>query len=393
MDMWENPFAPGAGAFPPELVGRDDVLDQARILLGRVKRGRAEKNILLTGLRGVGKTVLLNEMERIAQADGYHTVSIEAHEQKSLGALLVPPLRELLYRLDRIAGAGHKARQALAVLKSFVGAIKFRVEGVEVGLDIKAERGTADSGDLEIDLPVLFAAVAEAAAERGSCVAVLIDEVQYLDGTGLSALIMSMHKMRQRKLPLVLIGAGLPVLPGMAGASKSYAERLFSFPEIDRLSEPDTGRALQDPVAHSGVAFTEEAIRGIYRLTLGYPYFIQEWGYQAWGRAESSPIGLTVLQDASETVTKRLDESFFRVRFDRLTPGEKRFLRAMAELGPGEQRSSDVADLLSVRIQSIGPTRAKLINKGMIYSPAHGYLEFTVPLFDAFMQRTMPELE
>lgn len=393
MDMLENPFAPGAGTPPPELVGRDDVLDQARILLGRVKRGRAEKSILLTGLRGVGKTVLLNEMERIAQADGYHTVSIEAHEQKPLGALLVPPLRQLLYRLDRMAGAGHKARQALAVLKSFVGAIKFTMEGVgEVGLDIEAERGTADSGDLEVDLPVLFAAVAEAAAERGSCVAVLIDEIQYLDAKGLSALIMSMHRM-QRQLPLVLIGAGLPVLPGMAGASKSYAERLSSFPEIGRLSEPDAGRALQDPVAHRGVAFTEEAIRDIYRFTLGYPYFIQEWGYQAWGRAESSPIGLTVIQDASETVTKRLDENFFRVRFDRLTSGEKRFLRAMAELGPGEQRSSDVADLLSVRIQSIGPTRAKLINKGMIYSPAHGYLEFTVPLFDAFMRRTMPELE
>lgn len=394
MDMWENPFAPGAGTPPPELVGRDDVLGQARILLGRVKRGRAEKSILLTGLRGVGKTVLLNEMERIAQADEYHTISIEAHEQKPLGALLVPPLRQLLYRLDRMAGAGHKARQALAVLKSFVGAIKFTMEGVgEVGLDIEAERGTADSGDLEVDLPVLFAAVAEAAAERRSYLAVLIDEVQYLDGKGLSALIMSMHRMQQRQLPLVLLGAGLPVLPGMAGASKSYAERLFSFPEIDRLSESDAGRALQDPVAHRGVAFTEEAIRDIYRLTLGYPYFIQEWGYQAWSRAESSPIGLAVVRDASETVTRRLDENFFRVRFDRLTSGEKRFLRAMAELGPGAQRSSDVADALSVKLQSLGPTRAKLINKGMIYSPAHGYLEFTVPLFDAFMRRTMPELE
>ena len=392
MDMWENPFAPGAGTPPPELVGRDDVLGQARILLGRVKRGRAEKSILLTGLRGVGKTVLLNEMERMAQADGYRTISIEAHEQKPLGALLVPPLRQLLYRLDRMAGAGHKARQALAVLKSFVGAIKVTMKGVEVGLDIEAERGTADSGDLEVDLPVLFAAVAEAAAERGSCLAVLIDEVQYLDGKGLSALIMSMHRMQQRQLPLVLLGAGLPVLPGMAGASKSYAERLFGFPEIDRLPESDAGRALQDPVAHRGVAFTEEAIRDIYRLTLGYPYFIQEWGYQAWSRAESSPIGLAVIRDASETVTQRLDENFFRVRFDRLTSGEKRFLRAMADLGPGAQRSSDVADALSVKLQSLGPTRAKLINKGMIYSPAHGYLEFTVPLFDAFMRRTMPEL-
>ena len=391
MDPIENPFSPGAGAPPPELVGRDDVLDQARILLGRIKQRRAEKSILLTGLRGVGKTVLLNEMERTAQADGYRTLLVEAHEQKPLGALLAPPLRQLLYKLDRLAGAGHKARQALAVLKGFFGTISVKMEGVELGLDIDAEKGTADSGDLEIDLPDLFTAVAEAATEQGTCLAVMIDEIQYLNKKELGALIMSMHRMQQRQLPLVLLGAGLPILPGLAGESKSYAERLFSFPDVGALSDSDTSRALQDPVKQYGVEFDEAAVRKIYRLTQGYPYFLQEWGYQAWNRAEVSPISLAVVQDASATVTERLDENFFRVRFDRLTPRERRFLRAMAELGPGAQRGSEVAECLSVKINSIGPTRAKLINKGMIYSPAHGYLAFTVPLFDDFMRRAMPE--
>lgn len=393
MDPIKNPFSPGAGAPPPELVGRDDVLDLARILLGRIKQRRAEKSILLTGLRGVGKTVLLNEMERTAQADGYRTLLVEAHEQKPLGALLAPPLRQLLYKLDRLAGAGHKARQALAVLKGFFGTISVKMEGIELGLDIDAEKGTADSGDLEIDLPDLFTAVAEAAAEQGTCLAVMIDEIQYLNKKELGALIMSMHRMQQRQLPLVLLGAGLPILPGLAGESKSYAERLFSFPDVGALSASDTSRALQDPVKQYRVEFDEAAVREIYRLTQGYPYFLQEWGYQAWNRAEVSPIRLAVVQDAFATVTKRLDENFFRVRFDRLTPREKRFLRVMAELGPGAQRGSEVAECLSVKINSIGPTRAKLINKGMIYSPAHGYLAFTVPLFDDFMRRTMPEFE
>ena len=393
MDQIQNPFSPGAGAPPPELVGRDNVLEHARILLGRVKQRRTEKSILLTGLRGVGKTVLLNEMERIAQENGYHTILVEAHEQKPLGALLAPPLRQLLYKLDRLAGAGHKARQALAVLKGFLGTITVKMEGVELGLDVNAETGTADSGDIEIDLPNLFTVVAETAGERGTCMAVMIDEIQYLDKKELGALIMSMHKMQQRQLPLVLMCAGLPILPGLAGESKSYAERLFHFPDIGPLSESDASKALQRPVKPYNVAFTDSALREICRLTQGYPYFLQEWGYQAWNLAEVSPISLTVVHNASDTVTKRLDENFFRVRFDRLTPGEKRFLRAMAELGQGAQRSSELAEALSVTIQRIGPTRAKLINKGMIYSPAHGYLAFTVPLFDAFMQRAMPDVE
>ncbi len=393
MNPIKNPFSPGAGTPPPELAGREEVIEQARILLGRVKQKRPEKSILLTGLRGVGKTVLLNEMERIALADGYHTILVEVHENKSLGVLLVPHLRRLLYELDRVAGTGDKVRKGLAILKSFIGSIKVKLDNVEFGLDIDPEVGTADSGDLEIDLPSLFTAVAEAATERSSCVAILIDEIQYLKKKELSALIMAMHKMQQRQLPMVLLGAGLPILPRLAGESKSYAERLFSFPGIGALSEPDATKALQDPVKEYGVSFEKTALQEIFRLTQGYPYFLQEWGYQAWNRAESTPIDLAVVQNASETIIHRLDENFFRVRFDRLTPGEKRFLRAMACLGPVLQRTSDIAELMKVKITSLGPTRANLIKKGMIYSPSHGNMAFTVPLFDKFMRRVMPEFE
>ncbi len=390
MDPIKNPFSPGAGSPPPELVGRAGILEQTRVLLGRVKEKRPEKSILLTGLRGVGKTVLLNEIDRLAAKAGYRTVVVEAHEDKSLAALLVPPLRKLLYELDRVAGAGDKAKRGLAVLKGFMNGVKVTMGGLEVGLDIDPEKGAADSGDLESDLPNLFVAVAEAAEERHLPIALLMDELQYFNSKELSALIMAMHKMQQRQLPMVLLGAGLPILPGLASESKSYAERLFSFPDIGALSEPDAIKALQDPTKLMGVDFERDALKEIYRLTQGYPYFLQEWGYQSWNRAAASPITLKVVQEATATVIKRLDENFFRVRFDRLTPGEKLFLRAMAGLGSGAHRSSDIADALGVKINSLGPRRANLIRKGMIYSPAHGDMAFTVPLFDEFMLRAMP---
>lgn len=392
MDAIKNPFSPGAGSPPPELVGREGILEQARVLLGRVKEKRPEKSFLLTGLRGVGKTVLLNEIERLAAKTGYRTVPLEAHEDKALAAMLVPPLRKLLFELDRVAGAGDKAKRGLAVLKGFMNGVKLAMGDIEVGLDIEPEKGSADSGDLESDLPNLFMAVAEAAEERKTPVALLIDELQYFSAQELSALIMAMHKMQQRQLPMVLIGAGLPILPRLAGESKSYAERLFSFPNIGALSEPDANKALQDPTKAVGVDFEAAALKEIFRLTQGYPYFIQEWGYQSWNRAAGPPITLEVVQAATATVIKRLDANFFRVRFDRLTPGEKRFLRAMAGFGAGAHRSADIAEALGVNINSLGPGRAKLIQKGMIYSPTHGDLAFTVPLFDEFMLRAMPQL-
>jgi len=279
------------------------------------------------------------------------------------------------------------------VVRSFLGALKVTYQDISIGLDVDPEQGSADSGDLEIDLPNLFAAVAEAAEERKSVVAVLIDEIQYFNQKELGALIMAMHKAQQRQLPLVLLGAGLPILPGLAGESKSYAERLFSFPEVGALSEEESAKALRGPAQAAAVAFEPQALREVFQLTKGYPYFLQEWAYQSWNLAPTNSITLEVVKNATATVIPRLDKNFFRVRFDRLTPSEKRFLRAMAELGPGAQRTGDIAESLGVKITSLGPMRAKLIKKGMIYSPAHGDMAFTVPLFNEFMIRAIPEFK
>ena len=390
MDNTRNPFAPGAGSPPPELVGRGEVLEQVRVLLARVKNHRSEKSLLLYGLRGVGKTVLLNEFEHMAQENGYKTILVEASESKSLPALLAPQLRKILFSLDRVANVGNKVKTALAALKGFIGAVKISIGDIELGIDTDPLVGVGDSGDLEIDLPDLLAAVAEAADERGSAVALLIDEIQYFSAKELSSLIMAMHRMQQKSLPLVLVGAGLPILPGLAGESKSYAERLFSFPSIGALSKLDAMKALQDPVLREDVEFTQAALLSIFKKTRGYPYFIQEWGYQAWNYAKKSPIEEPVISEVSRLVGKRLDENFFKVRFDRLTPREKTFLRAIAESGTGQIKTSSIADLLKVKVTSLGPLRASLIKKGMIYSPSFGEMAFTVPLFDEFMKRAIP---
>jgi hypothetical protein len=391
MDPIRNPFSPGAGTPPPELAGRDPLIQRVSVLLTRVHQGRAEKSLLLIGLRGVGKTVLLNELQNLAEKLGHKTFMVEAHEQKSLSALLIPPLRKLLLTLDRMENVSEKARRALRVLKGFVNAIKITIGDVELGMDIDQESGTADSGDLEADLPELFMAIAEAAQDRKTAVSIFIDEMQYLSIKELSALIMAMHKIAQKKLPLVVVGAGLPLLPGLTGESKSYAERLFDFAEIGPLTDSDARLALQEPAQQEGVKFTDAALDEIMHLTRGYPYFLQEWGYQTWNHAPSSPIQQQDVVQATQKVIQHLDANFFRVRFDRLTPREKDYLRALAEHGPGAHRSGVIATELGVSVQSIAPVRDGLIKKGMIYSPSHGDTAFTVPLFDEFMQRAMPK--
>lgn len=393
MDPIKNPFSPGAGSPPPELVGRDPDLEQARILLGRVQQKKSEKSMLLTGLRGVGKTVLLKEIQQLARMSGYRTIFIEVHEGKPLGSLMIPYLRGLLFDLNRMAGVSEKVRRGLAVLRSFIGAVKLTVHDVTIGIDIDPEEGSADSGDLEIDLPDLFAAIGEAAEDRRCAVAILIDEIQYFSQKELGALIVAMHRIQQQRLPLVLFGTGLPILPGLAGEAKSYSERLFNFPDIGALSQIDAARALEEPARTAGVIFTPSALEEIYRLTKGYPYFLQEWGYQSWNLAPASPITLQVVRDATAIVIPRLDKNFFRVRFERLTPNEKFFLRAMAELGPGTHRIGAIADFLKIKPTSLSPVRSDLIKKGMIYSPSYGEIAFTVPLFDGFMIRAIPELK
>ncbi len=393
MDPIKNPFSPGAGSPPPELVGRDPTLEEARVLFGRIKQKRAEKSILLTGLRGVGKTVLLNEIERLAKTCGYQTIFIEAHENKELARLIIPHLRGLLFDLDRTSGASDKVKRSLAVLHSFIGAVRLRASDFLVEDDIEAEKGTADSGDLEVDLPNLFIAIGEAAEDLKTAVAILIDEIQYFNQKELGSLIMAMHKVQQLQLPLVLIGAGLPTLPGLAGDSKTYAERLFSFPNIGALSKIDANRALEDPAKAAGVTFEPEALEEIYRLTQGYPYFLQEWAYHSWNKSKESLITLKVVQDTTSTVITSLDQNFFRVRFDRLTPTEKNFLRAIAEPGSNSKRTADIATALNIKPNTLSPIRSSLIKKGMIYSPAYGDIAFTVPLFDEFIIREIPNLK
>jgi len=390
MDPLKNPFSPGAGNPPPELAGRDELLETARIMLGRIKNGRYEQSLMLVGLRGVGKTVLLNRIRELAETQGYGTVMVEATESRSLPELMIPALRQVLIKLDTMENVSSKVKLGLRVLRSFVGALKVKVRDVELGLDIDPQKGTADSGDLETDLAELFAALGEAAQDRKTAVAIIVDEIQYLSEAEMSALIMAIHRVSQRRLPLVLVGAGLPQLVGLAGRSKSYAERLFQYPMVGPLSKTDAMAALRDPVKKEGAAITEDALKEIVNLTQGYPYFLQEWGYQAWNLAGKSPIDKSVVAHATAAAIKKLDQSFFRVRFDRLTPREKDYIRALADLGPGAHRSGDVADRLGVKVQSSAPLRSGLIRKGMIYSPAHGDTAFTVPLFDAFMLRTMP---
>ena len=388
-----NPFSPGAGSPPPELAGRGPLLEQARVTLGRVKAGRPERSFLLVGLRGVGKTVLLNKVRELASGFDYRAVLIEAHEGKPLAALLLPALRQVLISLDRMAQISQKAKRGLRVLKSFFDGLKLKYHDIEIGIDVDPESGVADSGSLEADLAEVFVAVGEAAADRHTAVALIIDEMQYLDEEELSALIMAMHQISQRQLPVVLVGAGLPQLVALAGRSKSYAERLFQFPEVGALQPIDAAEAVQEPVQEQGVSFTEAALQEIIVRTKGYPYFLQEWGYQSWNLATQSPIGIDVIHNATRESIRRLDANFFRVRFDRLTPREKDYLRALADLGDTAQRSGDIAERLKVKVQSIAPVRNGLIKKGMIYSPAHGDTAFTVPLFSDFMKRIMPAKE
>lgn len=392
MEELRNPFSPGAGTPPPELAGRHGILDRASVLLGRIQRGRPSKSILLTGLRGVGKTVLLNEIHRQAKGLGFKRIFLEAHEDKSLAASLAPQLRRLLFELDRMEGAKEKVRRGLAVLRGFIGSVQVEYGGIPIGIDLDPEKGTADSGDLEIDLPELMVVVGEAAASRNAHLVLLIDELQYFKEKELSSLIMAMHKIQQESLPIVLVGAGLPILPRLAGESKSYAERMFDFPELGPLPESDAAKAIHDPIAAEGEGIEQDAVDEVVRVTQGYPYFLQEWGYQVWNLAEDSPIGLDVVEQATAATAERLDENFFRVRFDRLSQGEKVFLRAMAELGQGPHRIGDVAEVMQLAVASLSPRRAKLIHKGMIFSPQHGEVAFTVPLFDEFMHRAMPEL-
>lgn len=390
MDPVRNPFAPGAGTPPPELAGRDALRGTLRVALERARLGRPAKSAMLVGLRGVGKTVLLDRIREDAEAAGIHTVRVEAPEGRSLPALLAPQLRQALLRLSQVQAARDIAIRGLRALAGFASKLKLAYSDIEVGFDYDPEPGLADNGDLEHDLQALVEQVGLAAKAAGTALAVFVDELQYVAEDQLAALITALHRTEQRRLPVVLVGAGLPQLRGRMGNAKSYAERLFDFPEVGPLADDAASRAIRKPLHDAGVEISDEALNRILKVTKGYPYFLQAWASHTWLAATASPILMPAVEQASTTAIVALDEGFFRVRFDRCTPKEKKYLRAMAELGEGPHRSGDIAACLNEKVTSLGPARSSLIAKGMVWSPNHGDTAFTVPMFDAFMKRIMP---
>lgn len=391
MDPRLNPYSPGAGTQPPELAGRSALLEHAEVSLDRLRGGYAERSLVFHGLRGVGKTVLLNRIRTDAEDRGLIAYAIEAPEDRSLPSLLAPALRSILLQLSRKEHAKEFAHKALQALSGFLTSVKVSYGDIVFTLDVEPEPGLADSGDLETDLFELLRYTGEAAAAQDTVVALFIDEMQYIKIHELGALVSALHGAMQRALPIAVVGAGLPQLLGRLGKAKSYAERLFEFFPIDSLSERNARYALVKPAERNHVHYGEEAIAKIVEVTQGYPYFLQVWGKHCWDEAERSPITVRHVQRASKYAIDDLDQSFFLVRFDRLTPKEKEYMRAMAELGDGPHRSGDIAALLGMKVEAAAPRRNNLIRKGMIYSPAHGDTAFTVPLFAGFMKRIMPE--
>ncbi len=390
MNPIDNPFAPGAGTPPPELAGRDQLLETISVSTERTRRSLPARSVLLLGLRGVGKTVLLDRIHQNAQREGLATFQIEATERSVLPVALASELHIALLRLSRQKRVRNLTSRAMRVLAGFVSALKVKYGEIELGIAAPAEAGVADSGNLEFDLAALFEAVGTAASASNTALVAIIDELQYVPQAELGALIAALHRAGQRRLPILLAAAGLPPLRARAAEAEAYAERLFEFREVGPLDEAASRDAVAKPIRARKADISAEALRMIVAETQGYPYFLQEWGKHAWDIAEKPRIAARDVERASGEVVASLDAGFFRARFDRLTASQKRYLRAMAELGPGPHRSGEVARTLGRKITSLGPTRSQLIAKGMIWSATRGDTAFTVPLFDQFMRRIMP---
>jgi len=383
----DNPYTPNAGARPPLLVGRDDQLETFDVLLDRLRRGHTEQSMLITGLRGVGKTVLLTTFEERARARGWTTVEAEITKNTDFGGRMAQLVRRALLQAAPKARWKDRARRAAAVLRSFQ--LTVSPDGaVTAGIGVDALEGVADSGELAEDLTDLLVALGEAVSDHDTGIVFLFDEVQFLNTIEFEALIAALHKTVQRALPITLVGAGLPQLPRLAAEAKSYAERLFKFPRIGELSEAEAARALVEPAKALDVDYDEAAVSAVVEYTEGYPYFIQEYGNVLWDLTDEPPITLEDVQNARDAVEAKLDGSFFRVRAERTTELELRYMRAMAELGPEPQQAKDVAKLLGRTSEQLGPTRSRLIDKGLLYTPGHGLAAFTVPQFDRYMRRS-----
>lgn len=391
MEKASNPFEPGAGTRPPNLVGREREIEDALASIARGKANRPIRGQIFYGIRGVGKTVLLRHIGRLATETGCVVAHLETPEGKSFPKLLVPELRKTVLELSLAAKAKAKLTRAVGALQAFASIFKIKVG--DVGVEVGTPKGLADSGDLEADLGDLLVSVGElaSAAERG--VVIALDEMQYLAIDDLSAVVSAVHRCNQEGLPIGFFGAGLPNLLAKAGDAKSYSERLFQFVEVGPLSNEDAGRAIQMPIEAAGAKIAKNALAFIVKQTRGYPYFLQEWGFGAWNAASKSPISLSEVEAANNGIIDRLDRSFFKVRYDRLTGTEKLYLRAMAELGPGPHASGDVANMLGRDVKALGSIRRRVIEKGMAYDTEYGVVAFTVPLFDDFMKREVPDFK
>ena len=385
MDPVRNPFSPGAGSPPPELAGREEIIATADMALQRVIQGRSAQSQIFLGLRGSGKTVLLNEVMDLAEKAGYLTSFIESPENKPLAEMLYPQMRQVLRRLSTVEKAKYTANGALRALRGFAAAFKIKLGEIEIG--IEPEPGTADSGNLEIDLAEMFEHIGRAASAAGKAWALLIDEVQYLTNEELGAVIVAVHRMSQRGLPVMVFAGGLPQIAKLSGDAKSYSERLFIYPEIGALKPEAAREAIEKPLRDEGVEIEPAALDLILKHTAGYPFFLQEWGHHAWNTAQGSPITLDDVTVATNKALERLDNGFFKVRLDRLTRAEVDYANAMASLGAGPYKVGDVAEVLGKEQRSLGPRRASIIQKGMVYAPSYGDVAFTVPLFDDFLRR------
>lgn len=384
MNPIENPYRPGAGTTPVFLAGRDEVIKKADILIKRVKVGNPQRSLMLYGLRGVGKTVLLNKFRQMSEKESYINEIIEMSETDDFRKVMANNLRKILLRISRLENAKDKLVKALGVFKAFSLSIP---DGPEFKIDVEALKGEADSGDFESDLSDLFLNIGQAAMEAEKYICLLIDETQYLKEKDMAALIAACHKISQQNIPFIVICAGLPSIAAISGDAKSYAERLFEFISIKYLETHQAELALIEPARNLNVTYEKTAISEVIEITKGYPYFIQELGKNTWDLAAKSPITKEDVVSAKAKTLKELDESFFKVRLDRATNGEKKLMRAMASLGPGKYLMSDVAKKMGVLLTSVSLTRATLISKGFIFTPEFGYIDFTVPLFDDFLRR------
>lgn len=395
MDPIHNPYTPNAGATPEIVIGRDDFLRRFKVLLHRLDRGRTNQSMIVTGLRGVGKTVLLNEFRQIAEDFRWRVLDFEAskHDDAHFRQAMYSQLRAALFQISPRAKWGEKAMKAAQVLQSFSLSMDPSTGFPSLSLDIAPAEGLADHGDLSLDFTDVLVSIGEAAKADSTGLVLLFDEVQFLSPSQLEAVIQAIHKTVQKKLPVTFVGAGLPQIAELAGDAKSYAERLFEFPEIGSLEIEDAKKALAEPASFEGVDFQDDALKRAFELTEGYPYFIQELGYQVWSIADNNVITLEDVENAKDAYEAKLDSSFFRVRLDRATTLQIAYMRAMAQLGPQSQKASDVAAMMGRESTQLAPTRSELINMGLLYTPSHGYAGFTVPHFDRFILRAVPQLE